>query len=37
MEVHMVFYKKAYKSVKAAMGHPDGLTVLAFFYIVSTI
>ncbi|OWR46722.1 hypothetical protein KGM_202063 [Danaus plexippus plexippus] len=32
MELHMVFYKEVYKSVKEAVKHPDGLTVLAFFY-----
>ncbi|CAG9795072.1 unnamed protein product [Diatraea saccharalis] len=32
MELHMVFYKEAYNNVKEAVLHPDGLTVLAFFY-----
>ncbi|RVE54072.1 hypothetical protein evm_001195 [Chilo suppressalis] len=32
MELHMVFFKEEYKSVKEAILHPDGLTVLAFFY-----
>lgn len=35
MELHMVFYKKAYRNSRAAQEHPDGLTVLAFFYEVS--
>lgn len=32
MELHMVFYKEEYGSVKEAINHPDGLSVLAFFY-----
>ncbi|XP_072939854.1 putative carbonic anhydrase 3 [Epargyreus clarus] len=32
MELHMVFYKEEYVTVKEAVQHPDGLTVLAFFY-----
>ena len=35
MELHMVFFKKAYGNAKSAMMHADGLTVLAFFYEVS--
>lgn len=37
MELHMVFYKKQYKSLSVAMEHADGLAVLAFFYVVSGI
>lgn len=33
----MVFYKKPYRDVRDAMDHDDGLTVLAFFYVVSHI
>ncbi|XP_055610790.1 carbonic anhydrase 7-like [Uranotaenia lowii] len=32
MELHMVFFKQEYKNAKTAQEHPDGLTVLAFFY-----
>ncbi|KAL0832866.1 hypothetical protein ABMA28_001019 [Loxostege sticticalis] len=32
MELHMVFFKEEYNNVKEAVLHPDGLTVLAFFY-----
>ncbi|KAJ2951937.1 hypothetical protein O0L34_g4189 [Tuta absoluta] len=32
MELHMVFFKEEYNSTKEAVNHPDGLTVLAFFY-----
>ncbi|CAH4031547.1 putative carbonic anhydrase 3 [Pieris brassicae] len=32
MELHMVFYKEEYNTVKEAVTHTDGLTVLAFFY-----
>ncbi|XP_026755668.1 putative carbonic anhydrase 3 [Galleria mellonella] len=32
MELHMVFYKEEYRSTSEAVKHPDGLTVLAFFY-----
>lgn len=32
MELHMVFFKEEYKSIKQAVKHSDGLTVLAFFY-----
>ncbi|KAG7308239.1 hypothetical protein JYU34_006914 [Plutella xylostella] len=32
MELHMVFFKEEYKSPQEAVKHPDGLTVLAFFY-----
>lgn len=35
MELHMVFYKKVYRNQREALDHPDGLTVLAFFYEVS--
>lgn len=35
MELHMVFYKKEYGSIDEALTHSDGLTVLAFFYIIS--
>lgn len=28
----MVFYKEEYNTVKEAVTHTDGLTVLAFFY-----
>lgn len=35
MELHMVFFKEEYNNVKEAVLHPDGLTVLAFFYEVS--
>ncbi|XP_065157828.1 carbonic anhydrase 2-like isoform X1 [Atheta coriaria] len=32
MELHMVFYQKAYGSFDNAVEHPDGLTVLAFLF-----
>lgn len=32
MELHAVFYNNVYKSMAEAMKHPDGLTVLAYFY-----
>ncbi|XP_053666644.1 carbonic anhydrase 7 [Anopheles marshallii] len=32
MELHIVFYKQEYKNARTALNHPDGLTVLAFFY-----
>jgi len=32
MELHMVFYKRDYGSMDAALGYKDGLTVLAVFY-----
>uniref|UniRef100_A0A336KUN5 carbonic anhydrase n=1 Tax=Culicoides sonorensis TaxID=179676 RepID=A0A336KUN5_CULSO len=35
MELHAVFYKMEYGSVKSAMSHEDGLTVLAFFFEIS--
>lgn len=35
MELHVVFFKQQYKNAKTALDHPDGLTVLAFFYEVS--
>lgn len=35
MELHMVFYKKEYKSQEFALKHSDGLTVLAFFFSIS--
>lgn len=35
MELHMVFYKKEYKSQDLALKHSDGLTVLAFFFSIS--
>lgn len=35
MELHMVFYKKQYRNIRAAMEEQDGLAVLAFFYHVS--
>lgn len=35
MELHVVFYKKRYRTVRSALDHPDGLTVLAFFFDVS--
>lgn len=28
----MVFFKEEYKNMKEAVLHPDGLSVLAFFY-----
>ncbi|XP_053677397.1 carbonic anhydrase 7 [Anopheles nili] len=35
MELHIVFYKQEYKNARTALNHPDGLTVLAFFYEIS--
>lgn len=35
MELHAVFYKVDYGSVKGALNHTDGLTVLAFFFEIS--
>ncbi|XP_062540665.1 carbonic anhydrase 2 isoform X2 [Armigeres subalbatus] len=35
MELHVVFFKQDYVNAKTALEHPDGLTVLAFFYEVS--
>lgn len=35
MELHAVFYKDDYSSVKNALSHADGLTVLAFFFEIS--
>lgn len=32
MELHVVFYKKDYRSVRSALENNDGLTVLAFFF-----
>ncbi|XP_011312114.1 carbonic anhydrase 2 [Fopius arisanus] len=32
MELHVVFYKKTYKSLQEAIHHSDGLTVLAYFF-----
>ncbi|XP_015127607.1 carbonic anhydrase 15 [Diachasma alloeum] len=32
MELHAVFYKKIYGSFQQAIHHPDGLTVLAYFF-----
>ncbi|GBP62954.1 Carbonic anhydrase 15 [Eumeta japonica] len=32
MELHMLFYKEEYGDAAEAVKHPDGLTVLAFFY-----
>lgn len=32
MELHAVFYKKNYNSIEEATRHPDGLTVLAYFF-----
>lgn len=36
MELHMVFYKKQYRTARSAMEKQDGLVVLAFFYKVNT-
>lgn len=36
MELHVVFFKKDYRNAKTALDHTDGLTVLAFFYEIST-
>ncbi|KAL1132290.1 hypothetical protein AAG570_010247, partial [Ranatra chinensis] len=35
MELHMVFFKTAYKSMDEAMKHKDGLSVLALFFEIS--
>ncbi|XP_063699331.1 putative carbonic anhydrase 3 [Culicoides brevitarsis] len=35
MELHAVFFKSDYLSVKSALNHEDGLTVLAFFFEIS--
>lgn len=35
MELHMVFYKKQYRTARSAMENADGLAVLAFFFKVS--
>lgn len=35
MGIHLVFYKKNYRSARTAMDYPDGLTVLSLFYEVS--
>ena len=32
MELHGVFYKGIYKSMKEAIKHKDGLAVLAYFF-----
>lgn len=32
MELHVVFFKQEYKSMKEATSHVDGLAVLAFFF-----
>ncbi|XP_059479271.1 carbonic anhydrase 2-like [Neocloeon triangulifer] len=36
MELHMVFYNEKYGDFNNALNHKDGLTVLAFFYEVSS-
>jgi hypothetical protein len=36
MEMHIVHRKQSYGSVQEALNHPDGLSVLAFFFQVST-
>lgn len=35
MEMHIIHRNKKYKNVPEALEHPDGLTVLGFFYQVS--
>lgn len=35
MGIHLVFYKKNYRSARTAMDYPDGLTVLSLFYEVA--
>lgn len=35
MELHAVFYKTDYGSVKSALNYTDGITVLAFFFEIS--
>uniref|UniRef100_A0A182QLY7 carbonic anhydrase n=1 Tax=Anopheles farauti TaxID=69004 RepID=A0A182QLY7_9DIPT len=37
MELHIVFFKQEYKNARTALNHPDGLTVLAFFYEIAPI
>ncbi len=37
LELHIVFYKKDYKSVDAGLEHKDGLTVLACIFEVTEI
>lgn len=32
MEMHIIHRNRKYKNVAEALGHPDGLTVLGFFY-----
>jgi carbonic anhydrase len=36
MEMHIVHRKQSYGSVQEALNHSDGLSVLAFFFQVST-
>lgn len=36
MELHVVFFKRDYRNAKTALDHSDGLTVLAFFYEISS-
>lgn len=36
MGIHLVFYKKNYRSARTALDYPDGLTVLSLFYNVSS-
>jgi len=36
MELHMVFFKKEYGDMKNAINHADGLSVMAFFYQISS-
>lgn len=35
MAIHLVFYKKNYRTARTALDYPDGLTVLSLFYVVS--
>lgn len=35
MAIHLVFYKKNYRSARDALDYPDGLTVLSLNYVVS--
>lgn len=35
MAIHLVFYKKNYRSARDALDYPDGLTVLSLYYVVS--
>uniref|UniRef100_A0A182NH68 carbonic anhydrase n=1 Tax=Anopheles dirus TaxID=7168 RepID=A0A182NH68_9DIPT len=37
MELHIVFFKQEYKNARTALNHPDGLTVLAFFYEIAPV